>query len=40
VLRAARELTDGPSLSDKTYDELKKGLDNEKIVDLPMLISF
>ena len=30
VLKAARELTAGPSLSDKTHDELKKGQDNEK----------
>jgi alkylhydroperoxidase family enzyme len=40
VLKAARELTAGPSLSDKTYDELRKGLDNEKIVDLLLVISF
>lgn len=39
VLQAARELTAGPQLSDKTYDELRKGLDNERIVDLLMVIA-
>ena len=40
VLKAAREMTAQPSLSDETYDELKQGLDNERIVDLLMVISF
>ena len=39
VLKAARELVAGPSLSDRTYAELKEGLDNERIVDLLMVIS-
>lgn len=39
VLRAARELTAGPSLSDETYDQLKQELDNEKVVDLLMIIA-
>jgi hypothetical protein len=29
-----------PNLSDETCDELKKGLDNERIVDLLLVISF
>jgi alkylhydroperoxidase family enzyme len=40
VLRAARELTVQPSLSDGTFIELKKGLDNQRLVDLLMTISF
>ena len=40
VLRAARELTAEPSLSETTFGELRKGLDNERIVDLLMTISF
>ena len=40
VLKAARELTARPNLSDETYKELKQGLDNERIVDLLMVISF
>jgi len=40
VLRAARELTAQPSLSEATFDELRKGLDNERIVDLLMTIAF
>jgi alkylhydroperoxidase family enzyme len=40
VLRAARELTAQPSLSDETYAGLKAALDNEKIIDLLMVISF
>jgi alkylhydroperoxidase family enzyme len=39
VLKAARELSAQPSLSDATYDQLKQGLDNERIVDLLMVIS-
>ena len=39
VLKAGRELTAQPSLSDETYDQLKQGLDNEKIVDLLMVIA-
>jgi alkylhydroperoxidase family enzyme len=40
VLKAARELTAQPGLSDDTYGNLKRGLDNEHIVDLLMVISF
>jgi len=40
VLKAARELAAQPDLSDETYDELKRGLDNERIVDLLLVISF
>ena len=40
VLRAARELTAQPNLSDPTFAELRKGFDNEQIVDLLMTISF
>jgi alkylhydroperoxidase family enzyme len=40
VLRAARELTAQPSLSDDTFAELRKGLDNQQLVDLLMTISF
>ena len=40
VLRAARELTAQPNLSDATFAELKKGLNNEQLVDLLLTISF
>lgn len=40
VLRAARELTAQPQLSDATFAELKGGLNTERIVDLVMIISF
>ena len=40
VLRAARELTAQPQLSDATFAELRKGFDNEQMVDLLMTISF
>ncbi len=40
VLRAARELTAQPNLAEGTYNELSQGLDNERIVDLLMVISF
>ena len=40
VLRAARELTAQPNLPDATFAELKKGLDNERLVDLLLTISF
>ena len=40
ILRAARELTAQPSLSDDTFAELRKGLDNEQVVDLLLTISF
>ncbi len=40
VLQAARELTAQPNLSDATFTELRKGLDNEQIIDLLLTISF
>ncbi len=40
VLRAARELTAQPQLSDETFAQLRSELDNERIVDLLMIISF
>lgn len=40
ILLAARELTVQPSLSDSTFAELRKSLDNQQIVDLLMVISF
>jgi alkylhydroperoxidase family enzyme len=40
ILHAARELTAQPSVSDATFAELKRGLDNELIVDLMLTISF
>jgi len=39
ALRAARELTAQPNLSDQTFAELRKGLDHERIVDLLLIIS-
>jgi len=38
-LRAARELTAQPDLSEETFAELRKGLDHERIVDLLLIIS-
>jgi alkylhydroperoxidase family enzyme len=40
VLRAARELTAQPELPDATFAELRKGFDNEQLVDLLLTISF
>ncbi len=40
TLRAARELTAQPELSDATFAELRKGLDSERLVDLLLTISF
>lgn len=40
VLRAARELCAQPELSDATFAELKRELDNELLVDLLLTISF
>jgi alkylhydroperoxidase family enzyme len=39
VLRAARELTAQPNLSDETFAALRAGLDNERIIDLLLTIS-
>ena len=40
VLRAARELAGGPELPEATFAELRKGFDNERLVDLLLTISF
>jgi len=40
VLRAARELATQGDLSDDTFAELRKGLNNEQTVDLLITISF
>lgn len=40
VVRAAREMTSGLTISDGTFAELRAALDNELIVDLVMTISF
>ena len=40
VLRAARELTAQPNLSDATFAKLRSALDDERIVDLVLTISF
>jgi alkylhydroperoxidase family enzyme len=40
VLRAARELAAQPELPDTTFAELRKGFDNERLVDLLLTISF
>jgi alkylhydroperoxidase family enzyme len=40
VLRAAREMTLGLNLSDATFAELRRGLDNERLTDLVVTIAF
>ena len=40
VLRAAREMTAGPAITDATWDELAAVLDNEALTDLVITISF
>jgi len=40
VLRAAREMTLDLGLSDRTFDELRGGLDNERLTDLVVTIAF
>ena len=40
VLQAARELTAQPDLSEATFAQLRSGLDDERIVDLVLTISF
>jgi alkylhydroperoxidase family enzyme len=40
VLRAAREMTEGVGLSDATFAELRRGLDNERLTDLVVTIGF
>jgi alkylhydroperoxidase family enzyme len=39
VLRAAREMTTGIAISDKTFAELQEHLDNERLVDLIFAIA-
>jgi alkylhydroperoxidase family enzyme len=40
VLRAAREMTAGLVISDETFAELRRELDNERLTDLVVTISF
>jgi AhpD family alkylhydroperoxidase len=40
VLRAAREMTADLGLSDATFAELRRGLDNERLTDLVVTIAF
>ena len=40
VLRAAREMTTGLSVSDATFAELRQELDNERLTDLMVTIAF
>jgi alkylhydroperoxidase family enzyme len=40
VLKAAREMTNDLAVSDATFTALRKDLDNERIVDLVITISF
>jgi alkylhydroperoxidase family enzyme len=40
VLRAAREMTDGLSMSDTTFAELEKALGREQVIDLTLTIAF
>jgi alkylhydroperoxidase family enzyme len=40
VLKAAREMTDDLAISEATYAALRKDLDNERLVDLVITISF
>ena len=40
VLRAAREMTHDLGLSDATFAELRRGLDNERLTDLVVTIAF
>ena len=39
-LRAAREMTEGLVISDETFSALRRGLDNERLTDLVVTISF
>ncbi len=40
VLRAAREMTQGLAISERTFQELQQGLDNERLTDLVLTIGF
>jgi len=40
VLRAAREMTNGPAISERTFAELRTALDHERLTDLVLTIAF
>ena len=40
VLRAAREMTQGLAISERTFRELQQSLDNERLTDLVLTIAF
>jgi alkylhydroperoxidase family enzyme len=40
LLRAAREMTHGLAISDRTFQELRQSLDNERLTDLVLTIAF
>jgi alkylhydroperoxidase family enzyme len=40
VLRAGREMTTDLAISDRTFAELRQGLDSERLTDLVLTISF
>ena len=40
VLRAAREMTQGLAISERTFQELQQSLDNERLTDLVLTIAF
>ena len=40
VLRAAREMTQGLAISERTFQELQQSLDNERLTDLVLTIGF
>jgi alkylhydroperoxidase family enzyme len=40
VLRAAREMTTGPAITDATFAALRQSLDTERLTDLVVVISF
>jgi alkylhydroperoxidase family enzyme len=40
VLRAAREMTQGLAISERTFAELRQSLDNERLTDLVLTIAF
>jgi alkylhydroperoxidase family enzyme len=40
VLKAAREMTNDLAISEATFAALRKDLDNERVVDLVITISF
>ncbi len=40
VIRAAREMTQGLAISERTFRELQQGLDSERLIDLVVTIAF